>query len=154
MSQTAEHSGSLSLDGLQRSLWQAEAGLKKVTKIEVVGTKTISTHDDDPKTKAPRRTLILIEDNAAGDITAPAGAEEKAVCRGEALIGGTKKKVAAFRKKPAAAAGGATPAPATPAPSTPAPSTSTTSGDQTTGPEGNPDLNPDGTPKKPAGGKD
>jgi hypothetical protein len=64
-------------------------------------TKTISTHDNDPKTKAPRRTLILIEDNAAGDIKAPDGAQPEPVCRGEALVSGARKKVAAFRKKPA-----------------------------------------------------
>jgi hypothetical protein len=99
MNQQVNHSGSLTLEGLQKSLWLAEAGVHKLIKIEVAGTKTLSTHDN--ATHVPRRSLVLVEDNDQGTTKAPDGTQPEPVCRGEALISGAKKKVAAFRKKAA-----------------------------------------------------
>jgi hypothetical protein len=115
--QTADHRGSLTHARLQTSLRHAEAGLFKLTRIEVVGSKTRSTHDN--ANPVPSRSLILVED-PDGDVTAPPGADPEWVVRGEAMIEGSKKKVAAFRK----AAAAATPAPpaSTPAPPPPPPS--------------------------------
>lgn len=99
MNQPADHGGSLTLAGLQKSLWLQETALFKLIKIEVAGTKTRSTHDN--ATPVPKRSLVLVEDNEQGTAKAPEGTQPEPVCRGEALIEGTKKKVAAFRKKPA-----------------------------------------------------
>jgi len=99
MNQQADHSGSLTLGGLQKSLRQQEAALFKLLKIEVAGTKTRSTHDN--ANPVPPLSLMLVEDNDQGTAKAPEGAQPEPVCRGEALISGAKKKVAAFRKKPA-----------------------------------------------------
>jgi hypothetical protein len=101
MTQTVNHPGNLSLSQLQKSMWRAELNFYKLLKISVSGNKTVTEHTNDNGTIVPNRSLVLIEDNDAGTAAAPAGTEEQPVCRGKAMIGGTEKKVAAFRKKPA-----------------------------------------------------
>lgn len=144
MSQTANHPGNLSLSQLESSLWSRELNLYKLTKLEVVGTKTQSTHDN--ANPVPNRSLVLKLD-PSGNLGTPSGTDPNWVVRGDALIGGVSTKVAAFRKTAATASGsaaGSTPAPVqTPTP-TPAPQE-----DGGTGPEGNPNLNSDGTPRIP-----
>lgn len=98
----ARHRGSLNKDQLELSIENGEATLRKVTKVEVVGPETVSTHDD--RTRVPSRSLVL-ELDPDGNAGGPAGGT--LLCRGEAKIGGVTTKVALFRNPPAAAAGAA-----------------------------------------------
>lgn len=141
MTLTVNHPGNLSLSQLQNSLWRAELNLRKLVTIGIGGNQTVSEHDN--TIRVPHRSLRLVED-PNGNVPAPSGTDPGWVCRGEALIGGQQKKVAAFRL---AAVQTVAAAPAAPAAPSPAPAQPVSDGPGDTGPEGNPLLNSDGTPR-------
>ena len=93
MAQDVEHDGNFSQDQLQTNLRFNEGLWGRLTGIGNKDNFTISTHDD--VTMVPNDSLELKLDPNGTE----AGAQGSTLlCRGEALIGGTKTKVAAFRK--------------------------------------------------------
>lgn len=148
------YAGSSSRERLEGDINFQEQPLKKVTKIEVDGSFTVCTHDRKPPAPPEDSLKLLLDPNS--DVKGPNG--EEPFVRGEALISNVKTKVALVRLQPAQA--GAAP-PASPAVSSPPPApipgtapAPATDEDTGTGPEGNPNLNPDGTPRTGSTGGD
>jgi hypothetical protein len=108
-----------------------EVGYKAVTAIQVENNITHGIHDR--RTVVPTHSLEIVED-PNGNATGSPGST--LICRGKAIIGGASKAVAAFRK-------GSAPGPT----GTPGPAQPASEGSSDTGPEGNPTLNADGTPR-------
>jgi hypothetical protein len=96
MPQNVEHDGNIDRAQLETNLRFNEGLWRKLTAIKVEGSSTISTHDD--STKVPVDSLVLVEEDAQGNAPAPAGSAAEPFCKGEAMIGGVKKKVRAYRK--------------------------------------------------------
>ncbi len=141
-----KYSASRSLLQHQGDIAFQETIYLQVTDLLTEPGSTISVHDN--RTPVPPNSLELVEDPNG---TATGSSGSTLIKRGKAFISGTEKKVSAFRKATVAASGAGGAAPAPPAPTAPgAPTVPVAPGpvdDQGTGPEGNPDLNSDGTPR-------